>query len=182
MEHRNIVKLLWERSEAALVALADAFGLRLKRTAMNILANHEDAEEAVNDTYLALWNQIPPAKPDPLAGYVYMTGKNIALKMLRHRSAQKRSAYLVSLDELSQILPGDDFEQTLNARLLGEGIDRFLAGISSGSRRIFLRRYWFGDSIAELAREEHMSVNAVTVRLSRLRDQLKAYLCKEGLL
>lgn len=104
MDHKNIVKLLWQRSEQALIALADAFGLRLKRTAINILTNPQDAEEAVNDTYLALWNQIPPEQPDPLEGYVYMTGKNIALKMLRYRNAQKRSAYIVSLDELAQIL------------------------------------------------------------------------------
>ena len=182
MDHRNIVALLWQRSEQALIALADAFGRRLKRTAINILNNLQDAEEAVNDTYLALWNQIPPEKPDPLEGYVYMTGKNIALKKLRHRSAQMRSAYTVSLDELAQILPGEDPEAAWDAKALGQGIDQFLSGISPANRRIFLRRYWFGDSIQELAKEEFMTVNALTVRLSRLRSQLKDYLYKEGLL
>lgn len=182
MEHKHIVTLLWQRSEAALAALANAFGLRLKRTAINILTDPLDAEEAVNDTYLALWNQIPPEKPDPLEGYVYMTGKNIALKMLRYRSAQKRSAYTVSLDELAQILPGEDPEETMNAKALGQGIDTFLSTVSPTSRRLFLRRYWFGDSLQELAKEEYMSVNALTVRLSRLRTQLRDYLEKEGLM
>lgn len=182
MEHTHIVTLLWQRSEAALTALAKAFGLRLKRTAVNILTDPLDAEEAVNDTYLALWNQIPPEKPDPLEGYVYMTGRNIALKMLRYRNAQKRSAYTVSLDELAQILPGNDLEETMNAKALGMAIDAFLSTVSQTNRRVFLRRYWFGDSLQELAREEYMSVNALTVRLSRLRTQLREYLQKEGLL
>ena len=111
MEDKRIVDLLWERSREAIPALAQRFGGRLQRTAMNILGNPEDAEEAVNDTYLALWDAIPPHRPDPLEGYVYRTGRIVALKKLRFQSAQKRmGSYDLSLDELSDILPGESIE------------------------------------------------------------------------
>ncbi|MBQ3504196.1 MAG: sigma-70 family RNA polymerase sigma factor [Oscillospiraceae bacterium] len=183
MQDTDILALLWERSERAIEALTVKFGNRLRLTAMNILGNVEDAEEAVNDTYLALWNAIPPERPEPLAGYVYRTGRNIALKKLRFQSAQKRRAqYTVSLDELSSILPGNTLEDTLDARTLGYAIDRFLSTLSTANRRIFLRRYWFGDSIQDLARQERLTTNALTARLSRLRSQLKDYLYKEGII
>ena len=150
---------------------------------MNILGNPQDAEEAVNDTYMALWNAIPPERPDPLAGYVHRTGRNVALKKYRHRAAQKRSTqYEVSLKELSDILPGPSIEELLDARELGQAIDRFLDTISKENRVLFLRRYWFGDSVKHLAKATGMSENTVSVRLSRLRSQLKVYLAeKEGL-
>lgn len=182
MEDKKIVQLLWDRVEQALEELARKFGRRLLYTAMNILGNPQDAEEAVNDTYMALWNTIPPERPDPLAGYVHRTGRNIALNKHRHLSAQKRnSRYDVSLEELAGILPAPSFEELLNARELGQAMDRFLDTISKENRVLFLRRYWFGDSVAELAQAFGMRENAVSVRLSRLRAQLKTYLIeKEG--
>ena len=182
MEDKKILELLWNRAEAALEALAKKFGRRLLYTAMNILGNPQDAEEAVNDTYMALWNTIPPEKPDPLAGYVHRTGRNVALNKRRHLTAQKRnSQYDVSLDELAGILPAPSFEDLLDARALGQAIDRFLDTIHRENRILFLRRYWFGDSVKELAHTFGMSENTVSVRLSRIRTQLKAYLIeKEG--
>ena len=181
MEDKNILQLLWERSEKAIAALASKFGGRLYTTALNILSVPEDAEESVNDTYLALWDAIPPAKPEPLAPYVYRVGKNTALKHLRHRSARKRcSSYDLCLEELSQILPGPSLEDTLDARALGRCIDDFLSRLDEDSRRLFMRRYWFGDDIHMLAREYRLSENAVSVRLHRIRKQLKTFLSKEG--
>lgn len=183
MQDTDILALLWGRSERAIDALTARFGNRLKRTAMNILGNPEDAEEAVNDTYLALWNAIPPERPEPLAGYVFRTGRNIALKKLRFQSAQKRSTqHTASLDELSSILPGSTLEDALDARTLGYAINRFLSTLSTANRRIFLRRYWFGDSIQDLANQEQLTVNALTTRLSRLRNKLQDYLYKEGII
>ena len=102
MEDKKILELLWNRVETALDALAKKFGRRLLYTAMNILGNPEDAEEAVNDTYIVLWNTIPPEKPAPLAGYVHRTGRNVAQNKRRHLTAQKRnSQYDVSLEELA---------------------------------------------------------------------------------
>lgn len=150
---------------------------------MNILGSRQDAEECVNDTYLAIWNVIPPQRPDPLPPYIYRTGRNIALKRLRDNSAQKRnSAYDASLDELAFCIPVGTLEETLDARALGQAIDRFLDTVSQESRVIFLRRYWFGDSIKEIAKGLGMQENTVSVHLSRTRSKLKDYLTEEGFL
>ena len=181
MDDKYIVQLLWERSQDAIPALTQRFGGRLQRTAMNILGNREDAEEAVNDTYLALWDAIPPERPDPLEGYVYRTGRNVALKKLRFQSAQKRSnGYDLSMDELSQILPGESMDDLLDARALGQALNRFLGTLSKSDRILFLRRYWFGDRVKDLARQRFTTENALSVRLSRLRQKCKDYLIKEG--
>ena len=181
MDDKKILALLWQKAEQALTALAQRFGAGLHRLAMNILSNQSDAEEAVNDTYLALWNAIPPEKPDPLTAYVYRVGKNIALKKHRDLTAQKRdSRYDVSLDELSGCLVGCSLEEEWQARELGRAIDRFLGLQTQQNRIIFLRRYWFGDSVKEIASLYALSPGAVSVRLSRLRDDLKEYLTKEG--
>ena len=181
MDDKYIVQLLWERSRDAIPALTQRFGGRLQHTAMNILGNREDAEEAVNDTYLALWDAIPPERPDPLEGYVYRTGRNVALKKLRFQSAQKRSnGYDLSMDELSQILPGESMDDLLDARALGQALDRFLGTLSKSDRILFLRRYWFGDRVKDLARQRFTTENALSVRLSRLRQKCKDYLIKEG--
>ncbi len=181
MEDQKIVALLFERAEQALAALSEAFGKRLFATAKNILGDDRDAEEAVNDTYLAVWNTIPPARPDPLAGYVLRIGKNIALKALRRRTALKRRGdYELSLDELCDILPGSTLEQTLDARLLGQAIDKFLSSLPAQQRRLFLRRYWFGDSVRQLSEEYRLPQNTVSVRLHRIRQHLRDHLNKEG--
>ena len=180
MEDKKIIRLLWLRAEQALEALAKKFGVRLLKTAENILGNRPDAEEAVNDTYLALWNAIPPAEPDPLAPFVYKVGKNTALKHLRTRMAQKRDSYYdTALDELANILPGQSMEDIFDARELGRAIDRFLETLDRESRTLFLRRYWFGDSIKDLSKEFHMTENALSVRLYRIRAQLRDHLIKE---
>lgn len=181
MEDKKIIELLWNRIESVIDVLAKKFGKRLLYTAMNILGNPQDAEEAVNDTYMALWSTIPPEKPDPLAPYVHRTGRNVALNKYRFRTAQKRSTqYEISLEELSDILPAPSIEELLDARELGQAIDRFLDTVSKENRILFLRRYWFGDSVKHLAKATALSENTVSVRLSRLRRQLRDYLTKEG--
>lgn len=182
MEDKKIIELLWARVERAIDALAEKFGRRLWLTAVNILGSARDAEESVNDTYMAVWNCIPPQHPDPLAGFVYKIGRNQALKKLRARTAQKRNGtYDLSLDELAECIPGPALEETVQARELGYAIDAFLDTVSRDSRVIFLRRYWFGDSVKSIAQSLGMKENAVSVRLSRTREQLRCYLSKEGL-
>ena len=176
----KIVTLLFQRSEKALTELAKQFGRRLYRTAMNIIGIHEDAEESVSDTYLAVWNTIPPKQPEPLAPFIFKTGRNIALNRARHNAAQKRSSYDVSLSELEDCIAGPDLWETLDARSLGRAMDAFLDTLTRDSRVIFLRRYWFGDSVKDIAKALGMTESAVSVRLSRTRDKLKIYLTKEG--
>ena len=181
MDDKKILALLWDRIESALDALKVKFGKTLYRIAMNILNDPQDAEEAENDTYLALWNAIPPARPEPLSPYVYKVGRNTALKHLRNRSAQKRdSRYDVSLDELSQILPDSTLEETIDARDLGRLMDQFLCTLKAEDRVLFVRRYWFGDDISSLAKEFSLSSANVSVKLHRIRTKLKDYLSKEG--
>ena len=175
MEDRALIQMLFDRVEAVFEALADRFGLRLARTALNILESPEDAEECVNDTYLAIWNAIPPAKPDPLAPYVYRTGKNIALNRLRARNTQKRGGYMLSLEELAGCVSAPAAD-----RDLGRGLNDWLRTLSKQDRAIFLRRHWFGDSVKDIAKAAAMTESAVCVRLHRLKNQLKAFLTKEG--
>lgn len=180
MDDTQLLTLLWSRAEGAISALAQAFGSRLYRTARNLLGSHEDAEETVNDTYLAVWNAIPPRQPQPLSAFVYRTGRNLALNRLRHNTAQKRSGYEFSLQELETCIAGPDLWEQLDANALGQALDAFLTRQPPTSRRIFLRRYWFGDAVKDIAQDMGMTESAVSVRLSRTRAQLKAYLTKEG--
>lgn len=181
MDDRKILELLWHRAEGAIDALAAKFGRRLHATAINILGDPRDAEEAVNDTYLAVWDAIPPARPDPLCAYVYQTGRNSALKLLRSRTAQKRnSGYDLSLEELAQVLPAGTLEEEIDARALGQAIDRFLDSLDSKDRVLFVRRYWFGDSVSTLAAQRYATPGSISVRLHRIRERLKDYLNKEG--
>lgn len=181
MDDLHILELLWQRAEGALDALAAKFGRQLHATAINILGDPRDAEEAVNDAYLAVWDAIPPARPDPLCAYIYKVGRNSALKLLRSRTAEKRkSNYDLSLEELSQVLPAGTLEEQIDAKALGQTIDRFLDTLSTDDRRLFLRRYWFGDSISALALQCRTTPGAVSVRLHRIRQRLKDYLNKEG--
>ncbi len=180
MEDKHILRLLWDRAESALTALAQKFGSGLYRLAMNILGNDRDAEETVNDTYLALWNAIPPQQPEPLAPYVYRTGRNLSLKRLRTLTAQKRDGrYDLCLEELSESLPGGTLEELLDARLLGQAIDRYLQTLSKENRVLFLRRYWFGDSVKDLSRRTGLSTGVISTRLSRMRTVLREHLEKE---
>ena len=183
MKDELILSLLWKRAEGALDALARRFGRRLQATAMNILGSREDAEETVNDTYLEIWNVIPPKRPDPLAGFVYRVGRNLALDRLRHDLAKKRSSrYDVSLEELEGCIPGPWLEEQISARALGQAINRFLDRQPRTHRDLFLRRYWYGDSVQQIARDYEMLPNTVTVRLRRMRAQLREFLVKEGFL
>ena len=144
MDDRKIITLLFDRAEAALEALRDKFGRRLMAIVINILGIPQDAEEAVNDTYLAVWNTIPPKRPDPLAGYVYSTGRNISLDKLKYITAQKRDGrYDESIDELANYIPAWALDEAVDARELGRAINKFLGTLSAENRAMFLRRYWF---------------------------------------
>ena len=183
MEDRQIIKLFLQRSGSAIAATAKKYGSRLLQLAGNILRDPRDAEEAVNDTYLALWNAIPPEEPDPFSAYSYKVCRNTALNKYRGNTAQMRNtAYDLSLDELAQCIPDTAMEETLTARELGRAIDAFLTKQSRDSRIIFLRRYWFGDSVKDIARALGMKEGAVSTRLSRTRSALNLYLIKEGYL
>ncbi len=186
VDDQQIVKLFWDRSERALEELACRYERLVFSVTRNILGDEEDAAECVNDTYLGVWNAIPPHCPQNLAAFVCRIAKNLALKQYRSRRAAKRSGfYEVSLEELGQALrlPGElAVSEQADAGELGREIDRFLDGLSQKDRILFVRRYWFGDPVKELAENLGISQNNISVRLSRLRRRLKRHLEKEELL
>ena len=181
MEEKKLIDLLWQRNQDAISALAEGYGHRLQRLAQNLLSSELDAQECVNDTYLAVWDSIPPQRPVPLTPYIMRLCKNIAISRLRAETAQKRSAYQLSLQELEEAIGMDTLERTISSRELGRAIDAFLDTLSKENRVIFLRRHWYGDSVTDIARSLSLSESNVSVRLHRTRQKLKAYLEKEGL-
>ncbi len=183
MDDKQIIKLLFARAEEALRILSERYGHTLHKIAMNILGNHHDAEETTNDTYLAIWNAIPPKEPEPLAPYVYRTGRNMALKRLEYLSAEKRNnRYDLSLDELGACLPdnADTPEQTFDVQEIADSINEFLQKDSALNRYIFMRRYWYGDSVEDISKAINIKSSAVSVKLHRIRSKLKEHLIKEG--
>ncbi len=182
MEDKQILALLNARDEAAISALSKAYGHKLQRLARNILSNEQDVQECVNDTYLALWQNNPSLLPIHLAPYLYRTCKNIAINRLRATTAQKRSGYEVAMEELEYAIGIQSLENAVSAIELGRSIEAFLATLRKENRAIFLQRYWYGCSVAEIAQQLSISENAVSIRLNRMRNQLKTHLQKEGYL
>ncbi len=187
MDDRQIVELFLKRSERAIEKLAVRYERLLLSIARNMLGNEEDAAECVNDTYLGVWNAIPPHQPENLTPFVCRIAKNLSLKRLRSQRTVKRgSFYEVSLEELGEglHLPQEltSGPEQRDAEELGQEIDRFLGGLAQGDRFLFVRRYWFGDSVTELAKAAGLSQNHISVKLFRLRARLRRHLEKEGLL
>ena len=175
MDEQQLLQLLCDRSPGAPEALDQAYGKLLYRIAHNILGDHHLAEECVNDAILALWNAIPPNRPEPLISYACGVARNIALNRRREQPGPT-----LSLEELADFIPAPCSLYDLDARELGRSINRFLGTLTRKNRNLFLRRYWFGDSVKELAAAFSMTENAVSVRLSRIRDKLRDFLIKEG--
>ena len=184
LEDSTILDLLFERSERAIGELDRKYGAAVRKTAANILRDPQDVEECVNDTWLAVWNSIPPQRPGILGGYVCRIARNKAVSRLRANTAHRRDdRYDLVLDELAEAIPSNvNVETEYDAKELTEAIDRFLAAQSREDRILFVRRYFFGDSPEELAVRTKSSVSRVRVRLFRLRERLKKMLQKEGLL
>ena len=146
------------------------------------MKNDFDAEECVNDTYLAAWNTIPPQKPDPLRAYIFRIVRNISIAKYHANTAVKRNSfYDTALEELENCLSECiTVEQEVSASELSEKINCFLDTIDKKSRIMFVRRYWYSDSISDIAESFKISSNNVSVRLSRIRNKLKKYLKNEG--
>lgn len=181
MEDERIIALFFARSEQAVAALAAKYERLIYQIAHNILGQPEDARECVNDTYLGVWNAIPPARPDPLTAFVCRIARNTALKRRRARAAAKRDGgWERSLDELAEAIPAPSAEEDWSAAELGRAVDRFLDTLDRESRVLFVRRYWFGDPVRQLAALTGRTENNVSVRLSRLRGRLRTYLEQEG--
>lgn len=190
MEDSKIIALLFARSEEALSVLQDRYGRLCHSIAEQITGNREDAGECVNDMLSAVWNGIPPASPDPLLPYVLRITRNIALHRRRDARAGKwyagetvsidsmrEEGTLDVLDELAVFDKTDTDEEELR-----EALNAFLAGLGRQDRILFLRRYWFEDPVPDIAERLGITENNTRVRLTRLKEKLRRFLAKEGIL
>lgn len=182
LEDSKIIELFFARVEQAIVELSAKYGTVCNRIARNILKNDLDAEECVNDTYLAAWNTMPPQKPEPLRTYIFRIVRNIAIAKYHANTSEKRNSYYdVALEELEDCLAASvTVEQEISANELSQEIDSFLDTLDKDTRVLFVRRYWYSDGISDLAEMFQTSNNNISVRLFRTREKLKKHLKKEG--
>ncbi|MCQ2533498.1 MAG: sigma-70 family RNA polymerase sigma factor [Clostridia bacterium] len=191
MEDSAIVDLYWNRDEYAITETETKYGRYLTTVALNILNNMEDSSECVNDTYLGAWNSIPPQRPSLLSAYLAKITRRISIDLYRRKNAEKRSGsnYEASLEELCETIgetedmkadegtnPVKDREESLRHEI----IMKFIAGLNEESRRLFIGRYFYMDSVKDIAGYLHISESKVKTTLFRLRQDLKEYLKKEG--
>ncbi len=182
MEDNAIIDAFFGRDEAAIAEVERKYGRMLRATARGIVGNDSDAEECVNDTYLAAWNNIPPARPQRLAAYLCRIARNLACHVREKNTAAKRGGEFLPLThELAEILPGgEDTAAHFESRELGAAIDRFLRGLERDARVFFVRRYFYADEIAAISALTGESVSRITSSLFRTRKKLKAFLEGEG--
>ncbi|MCD8356837.1 MAG: sigma-70 family RNA polymerase sigma factor [Clostridia bacterium] len=184
MEDREIIKLYWERNERAIAETSEKYGRYCYAIAWNILHRREDAEECENDTYLAAWKAMPPKCPSRLSVFLGKITRNIALDYYDYHMAQKRSGTVVELlSEFSECVADTRLtEHALEAKETAAGISRFLRQQNSLNRMIFVRRYWYADSIADIADRFKISQSKVKTSLFRTRKKLREYLETEDVL
>lgn len=185
MEDSKIIELYWLRDESAIHATSQKYGAYLFKIAYNILADSQDSEESVNDTYLKAWNSMPPHRPDLLAAFLGKITRELSIDRLRWHTRQKRAAsgYAPALAELEECVSGQDSAEDQAAlRLLAEAIGAYLRSLTPEARNIFVGRYFYLDSIRETAAYYGISESKVKSLLHRTRKGLKAYLEKEGFL
>ncbi len=182
MDDKQIVDLYFERSESAITETDKKYGRYCHAIAYRILENDEDAKEIVNDTYLKTWNTVPPNRPDPLKPYVGMISRQLSLDRYDQYHTQKRGGQVkLVLDELAECIPDNDSGEDIGESVaLSEALSRFLRALPQKTRNIFVRRYFYMSSVAEIARDFSMKESNVTMNLLRTRKKLEQYLKKEG--
>ena len=182
MEDKHIVALFLARDEQALTETRQKYSRYLHRVALGILQNSQDAEECVNDTYLRAWNTIPPHQPSRLSVFLGKITRRLALDRYAALTADKRGGgnQAAILEEWRDALPDTDGDPTDDVAVR-DALSRFLRQLPNEKRRTFIRRYWYGDTIAAIATDSHASESAVKMTLSRIRGELKTFLEKEGI-
>lgn len=182
IEDEKIIELFFKRSEQAIRELDIKYGRLCHKLSYHILNSWQDVEECVNDAYLGAWNAIPPAKPDPLQSYLCKIVRNVSLKRYyRNEAAKRGSPYETAMQELETDLSAPDTVETqIEAKELAEMIGQFLDTISEKNCVIFMRRYWFCDTYADIAERVGISEKNVSVRLTRIRKQMKDYFMERG--
>lgn len=176
MQDSDIVELYWRRDESAIAETAAKYSAYCYKIAQNILSCHEDSEECVNDTYLAAWNSIPPSRPEQLAAYLGKLVRNLSINRYKSLHAAKRGGgdFALSLDELDDCIPDEDRER--ESQQLGELISSFLHTQPTETRQVFVRRYFYSDSLSDICDAFGMSMPRAKSLLHRTRLGLRRYL------
>ena len=182
MEDSKILDLYWQRSEEAIAQTDAAHGKKLHNLSYRIVASYEDAQECVSDTYFQAWQTIPPQRPTYFFAYLAKICRFLSFGKLDWRNATKRKADIVQLTaEMGLCIPDNCMEAHMENAFLGQLLNSFLDTLSRDNRIIFVRRYWFTDSVREIAQRYGMTESKVKTQLHRTRCKLKAYLQKEGI-
>lgn len=185
MDDNSILELYFERSEAAVSETAVKYGGYCYQIAYNILTSKEDAEESVNDTYLTAWNSIPPRRPSILAAFLGKVTRHLSIDRWRMTNAKKRGGgeFELALEELEGCVSGEEtVEGEYNRRELRRSLNKFLGTLTETERNVFLCRYWYLDSVAQVAQMFGFSESKVKSMLFRIRGKLRKQLEQEGLL
>lgn len=185
MDDTQIIQLYLSRNEAAIAGTSDKYGSYLNQVAFQILRCSEDTEEVVEDTYLAAWNAIPPTVPAVLKHFLSRITRNLAFTRLDYLTAKRRDRHMdILLSELDECFPDrrGSAEDIWEAKQLGKLLNRFLETLDHTDCRIFLCRYYYGMTIAEISDKHGIPQRRVKYRLSCIRSQLRTYLGKEGII
>ncbi len=181
MEDNKIIELYFQRDENAIKATEEKYGNLCYSVAYNILCDSGDSEECTNDTYLSLWNTIPPEKPNNFKAFICKIARNLSLKRVEYNSAKKRSRHLeVSLSELEEFLPDNQLRYEIEDESLGELINSFLLTEKEDARNVFIRRYFFHDGISEISSMYCFTSVKVKSMLFHTRHRLKKFLVEKG--
>ena len=178
-----IIELYWKRDEQAVTETSDKYGAYCEKVAYNILSDHPESEECVNDTWLTTWNSIPPTRPSVLRAFLAKITRNLAINRYNAKRAQKRGGgeAEAALDELSEVLSGGgDPADEAAVRELGAAVNAFLRELPETERSIVIKRYFFAEAVKTIAEEYHLTPGNVSVMLSRSRAKLKSYLTERG--
>ncbi|MBQ9745468.1 MAG: sigma-70 family RNA polymerase sigma factor [Clostridia bacterium] len=182
MTDEAIVAMLFERSEESISAIDKKYGKKCRKMSLDMLGNEQDAEECVNDAYLAVWKTVPPARPEPFAPFLLRLVRNVCLTRIRDNKRHKRRrTYEEAFEEMENILVSEEtVERALDAKEFDEIMRDFLLTLNKENRVTFVRRYWFLESCADIAKALGTSEKNITVRLTRIREKLRKYLEERG--
>ena len=176
----EIVKLLWSRNEKAITLMQTQYGSFCRYILSGFLWNDLDIEEALSDIWFRVWNSIPPAKPAYLKAYLAKTARNTALHYVERENAQKRKGITILLDELAECIPDSEASSRMDAHELKALLNTFVRSLTVEERSYFIRRYYFGENIRQIAIAHKSTENSVTVALYRIRKKLRVLLEREG--
>lgn len=183
MDDLNIIELFWQRDETAIKETDIKYRGYLMSVSYNILNDHQDSDECINDTYLSAWNIIPPQKPNILKTFLGCIIRNISLDCYRKKHAKKRIEFTILLSEIEDFIPSDiSVENEIHENEIAGQISNFIKMLSIEKQQIFVRRYWHCDSVKSLSEKYRYSESKIKSMLYEIRKKLKVYLEKEGVL